>query len=150
MTDERPDRDKCGSIVDGTTRQQSASRDNERGAARLNFAIIAAVIAITVYAASQYLPVMYNATLLKDLMNNRVENAAVLGRPADWVTNEIKRGAPELGVPPNAVIQTLQRDGRLESRVTFTTPIKFPGFTYEYKFDHTARSSTFSAGSPTS
>ncbi len=40
---------------------------------------------------------------------------------------------------------TVQRDNRLEVRVQFVRPIEFPGYTYNYEFDHTVKSTAFLA-----
>jgi len=49
----------------------------------------------------------------------------------------------EYEVPSNAIITPAARDNRIEVRVQYTRPIEFPGYTYMYEFDHTARSTAF-------
>jgi len=46
-------------------------------------------------------------------------------------------------VPPDAVIMPTQRDNRVEVTVQFVRPIELPGYTYNYDFDHTAKSTQF-------
>ena len=53
------------------------------------------------------------------------------------------KASQDYGIPANAIITPLQEDNRVQVRVQYTQPIEFPGFVYNYEFDHTARSSTF-------
>ena len=119
------------------------ARTNERGSARLKFLMVIAVIGIIAYAGYVYVPVAYEAYLLKDLMQHDVDVAATQGYPASWVKDQLTKAAKEYGVPPDAVIDPTQRENRMEVRVQFVRPIEFPGFTYQYNFDHTARSTAF-------
>ncbi len=120
------------------------SRSSEMGGARLKFLIVVAIIAVVGYAAYQFIPVAFEAYQIKDLMQHDVDTAVATGKSADWIKDQLVKSSPEYGIPQNAVI-TAQQDekNRLEVRVQYTKPIEFPGFTYNYEFDHTARSSTF-------
>jgi hypothetical protein len=55
----------------------------------------------------------------------------------------MKKSLEEYSVPPDAVIEPATRDNRVEVRVQFTRTIEFPGYNYQYEFDHTARSTAF-------
>jgi hypothetical protein len=118
-------------------------RKGEAGGARLKFLIVATVIAFVAYAGYQYVPVAYQAYLYKDLMQQKVDAAVALGRPATWVQEQLTKSAPEYNVPADAEIVPVREGQRMEVRVRFTRPIEFPGYTYEYNFDHTARSKDF-------
>jgi hypothetical protein len=119
------------------------SRRSERGGARLKFLVVVAIIACVAYAGYQFIPVAYQAYQLKDLMQHDVDTAVALGKPASWIQEQLVKSAPEYGIPAGAVITPTQDDNRLQVRVQFTQPIEFPGFVYNYEFDHTAKSSTF-------
>ncbi len=119
------------------------TRSSEFGGARLKFLIVMGFIGAVAYAAYLYIPVEYQSYLLKDWMQHNVDVAAAQGYPAAWVGEQISKSASEYGVPAKAVIVPTQRDNRVEVRVQFTRPIEFPGYTYQYKFDHTARSAGF-------
>lgn len=119
------------------------ARTNERGSARLKFIIVIAIIGIIACVGYVYVPVAYQAYLLKDLMQHDVDVAATQGYPTSWVKDQLTKAAKEYGVPPDAVIEPTQQENRVAVRVQFARPLEFPGFTYQYNFDHTARSTTF-------
>ena len=119
------------------------SRTAERGSARLKFLIVIAVIGVIAYAGFLYVPIAYDAYMLKDVMQHNADVAATQGYPASWVKDQLTKGGKEYGVPADAVIDSTQRDNRMEVRVQFVRNIEFPGFTYQYNFDHTARSTPF-------
>ena len=119
------------------------SRNSERGGARLKFLIVAAIIAIVAYAGYQFVPIGYQAYQLKDLMQHDVDAAAAMGKPDSWVKEQLVKSSAEYSIPPDAVISTQMQANRMEVRVQFKKPVEFPGYTYDYEFDYTARSSTF-------
>ena len=62
------------------------------------------------------------------------------------MTGKFERNkASRAALPPvwNAIIAPAQKDNRIEVRVQFTRPISFPGYTYNYDFDYTAKSGAF-------
>ena len=118
-------------------------RSNERGGARLKFLIFVVVVAVVGIAGYVYIPVAYQAYLYKDLMQHYVDVAAAQGYQPSWVSDQLTKSEAEYDVPKNAVITPVQRDGRIEARVQFTRDLEFPGYTYQYEFDHTARSTPF-------
>ncbi len=118
-------------------------RRSEQGGARLKFLIVVAIIAIVAYAGYQFIPISYQAYQLKDLMQHDVDAAVALGKPDTWIREQLLKSSPEYGIPADAVISTQLQNNRMEVRVQFTKPIEFPGFVYDYEFDHTARSTTF-------
>ena len=118
-------------------------RKNERGSSRLKFIIVMAVILCSAYAGYLYVPVAYRAYLFKDLMQHYVDVAASQGYQPSWAAEQILKSEAEYEVPPNAIITPAHREQRIEVRVQFTRPIEFPGYTYEYVFDHTVKSTAF-------
>jgi hypothetical protein len=119
------------------------SRRSERGGARLKFFLVVAVIAIVAYSGYLYLPVQFDAFRFKDLMQHDVEVAATTGYPVSWVTDQLKKSLADYNVPADAVITPSQQDNRVYVRVQYTVPIEFPGYTYQYEFDHTVQSTAF-------
>lgn len=118
-------------------------KQGERGSARLKFIIVIVVFAIVAYAGYLYVPVAYDAYYFKDVMQNKVDMAATQGYETSWVADQLGKSRSEYHVPENAIITPTRNDNRIEVRVQFTRPISFPGFTYNYEFDHTAKSTTF-------
>ncbi len=119
------------------------TRRYERGGARLKFIIVVAVIAAVAYAGYQFIPIAYQGYQIKDLMQHDVDTAVALGQPASWIRDQLVKSSPEYGIPADAIITPTQQDNRMEVRVQYTQPIEFPGFVYNYQFDHTAKSATF-------
>ena len=119
------------------------TKTSERGGARLKFIIVVAIIGVMAYAALQFIPILYQAYQIKDLMQHDVDAAVALGHPPAWVKDQLAKSLPEYGIPAEAVITPTQQDNRIEVRVQYTQPVQFPGYIYNYEFDHTAKSATF-------
>jgi hypothetical protein len=116
---------------------------SERGSASLKFLLVLLVLGAIAYVAYLYVPVAYQAQTFKDYMQHQVDVASASGYPPSWVGDQLTKGLTEYGVPADAVILPTTRDNRVEVRVQFTRPIEFPGYTYQYEFDHTVRSTAF-------
>jgi hypothetical protein len=119
------------------------TRQSERGGARLKFVVVVAIIAAVAYAGYQFIPVAYQAYQIKDLMQHDVDTAVALGHPASWIKDQLVKSSVEYGIPADAIITPTQQDNRMEVRVQYTQPIQFPGFVYNYEFDHATKSATF-------
>lgn len=123
-----------------------AAKFNERGAARLKFIIVLAIVALLGYMAFQYISVAYQARTFKAFMNEKVlytsnDPAVPVEQKGARVEAQLKTGAGEYGVPPDAKMSHTYQNGQLQVTVKFTRPINlFPGFTYQYDFDYTAKS----------
>ena len=120
-------------------------RTGERGSANLKFLIVMVIIAGTAYAGYLYVPVAFQAKAYKDLMQHYVDVATSQGYPPSWAGEQLMKSGPEYDVPQDAVITPMNRDNRLEVRVQFVRVIEFPGYTYNYEFDHTVKSTAFLA-----
>ncbi len=119
------------------------ARSGERGGARVKFLLVMAILAAVGCAGYFYLPVAYNAYLYKDVMQTKVDTAAALGHPTLWVADQLTKIGPDYGVPSEALITPSLENDRMSVRVQFSKTIEFPGYTYVYKFDHTAKSTEF-------
>ncbi len=116
---------------------------SERGGARLKFIIAIVILAAVGYSGYLYVPVAIDAYYFKDAMQNKVDLAATQGYEPPWIQDQLEKSKAEFHVPPEAIITPAKADNRMQVRVQFTRPISFPGFTYNYEFDHTAKSTTF-------
>ena len=119
------------------------SRRNEQGSARLKFIVVVAILGSIAYAGYLYIPVAYRAYLFKDLMQHYVDVAAAQGYQPNWVSDQLVKSLPEYDVPQDAVISPVAKESRIELHVTYTKPIEFPGYTYQYEFDNTVKSTAF-------
>jgi hypothetical protein len=120
--------------------KRAPDRRGERGGTRLKFLIVLIVLAAVAYSGYNYIPVAYQAYLLKDYMQQTVDKAAAMGQPADWVVTQLKASSAQYNVPPNADIKAQMNNGRMEARVRFSQPVALPFYTYLYSFDNTTRS----------
>ena len=117
--------------------------NNERGGARAKLIIFLAAFGLVIYIGYMYVPVAIDAYYFKDEMQKKVDLAATQGKDTAWISEQLKKSGREFHVPEDAAISTAQNDNRMEVHVQFTRPISFPGYTYDYKFDHTAKSTTY-------
>jgi hypothetical protein len=120
-------------------------RSGERGSASLKFLIVMAILSASAYAGYLYIPVAFHANTYKDLMQHYVDVAATQGYKPSWVAEQLMKNAPDYDVPPDAIYTPTQNDNRLEIRVQYVRVIEFPGYTYNYEFDHTVKSTAFLA-----
>lgn len=123
------------------------SRHGERGSARIKFIIVLVVVVALTYMGIQYVPVAYHAFTFRREMDATVEKAANANIPSDQksqlAADQIRANAKDYGVPPNAKIVPAMQNGRVQVTVQFIQPINLlPGFTYQYDFDYTAKSTT--------
>lgn len=120
-------------------------RSSERGGATLQFVIVMAVLGVIGYAGYLYVPVAYQAHVYKDLMQHYADVTGAQGYKPAWAGEQLLKNGPEYNIPANAVITPVLRDSRVEIRVQYVQPIEFPGYTYNYEFDYTAKSTAFLA-----
>lgn len=122
------------------------AHEKERGGSRLNFLIVVVVVAAAAYTGYQYVPVAYQASQLKVFMEDTVNKAVITDKNAQWAEEQLRKSLPEYGAPPNTLVTVANREARLEANVQYTIPIPLFVTTYQYKFNHTSRSSTFFTG----
>ena len=118
-------------------------RSGERGSASLKFVIVMAILGACAYAGYLYVPVAYHATVFKDLMQHQVDVASAQGYKPQWVAEQLMKNAADYNIPADATYTPMQRENRIEIRVQYVRAIEFPGYTYNYEFDHTAKSTAF-------
>lgn len=124
--------------------ERTRSRSSEHGGARIKFLVVAVVLGLVAYSGYVFLPVAYDAYLYKDQMQQKVDMASVTGKPMSWVTEQLTNSAKDYNVPADAIITPSVSDShQVIVRVQFTRPLQFPGYTYNYEFDHTAKSTAF-------
>jgi hypothetical protein len=118
-------------------------RSTEGGSANVKFLVVMAIIGACVYAAYLYVPIAYQAHTFKELMQHYVDVASAEGQKPEWVAEQLVKNFPEYEIPKDAVVTHAKRDSRIEVRVQFTKPVEFPGYTYNYEFDQTVKSTAF-------
>jgi hypothetical protein len=120
-------------------------RSGERGSANVKFLVVMTLLAASAYAGYLYIPVAFQANTYKDLMQHYADVTATQGYPPSWAGEQLMKSAPEYDIPANAIITPLRRDNRIEVRVQYVRVIEFPGYPYNYEFDHTVKSTAFLA-----
>jgi hypothetical protein len=55
----------------------------------------------------------------------------------------LRAGAKENGVPTDMLLTVQNESGKIVAHASWTEHVRLPGYVYEYKFDHTAKSSGF-------
>ena len=124
----------------------SARWASERGGSRFNLLVVVVVIAAVAYAGYQYVPVAYQGSQLKVFMDDTVNNAVITDKNAAWAEDQIRKNLVNYGAPPDALITVITREARLEAHVEYIIPVPLLVTTYNYKFDHTARSTNLMSG----
>jgi hypothetical protein len=119
------------------------TRKSEMGGARLKFIVVMAILISGAYAGYLYVPVAFQAYQYKDLMQHYVDVAGAQGKPPSWAAIQLQKSGPEYAVPDNVVITPTAKEMRIELRAQYSIPIEFPGYTYNYEFDHTVKSTAF-------
>ena len=66
-------------------------RSGERGSASLKFLIVMAVMVTTAYAGYLYVPVAFNASTYKDLMQHYADLAASQGYSPAWAAEQLAK-----------------------------------------------------------
>jgi hypothetical protein len=118
-------------------------RSTEGGSANVKFLVVMAIIGACVYGGYLYVPIAYQAYTFKELMQHYVDVASAEGQKPEWVAEQLVKNFPEYEIPKDAVVTHAKRDSRIEVRVQFTKPVEFPGYTYNYEFDQTVKSTAF-------
>ena len=129
----------------GDFHEMQMHRSGERGSANLKFLIVMVILVAGAYAGYMYVPVAFQANTFKELMQHYADVAVAQNYPPSWAGEQLMKSAPEYQIPANAIITPAQRDNRIEIRVQYVRAIEFPGYTYNYEFDHTVKSTAFLA-----
>ncbi len=128
----------CGTRVRA---QQSAY-----GGARLNFLVVLTILIVVGYVGYQLVPVYYRATLLETFMQDTANNAGALSKSPAWVEQQLRANADDYGLPADTLIETTTQAGRVQIHVKFFHAIPLMVTVYQYKFDHTVKSTTLTTG----
>ena len=106
-----------------------------RGEGKLGCVIWLLVLAAFVMIALKIIPIKLASAQLYDFME---EQAMFAGRrkPAD-LKKAILHRAKELELPVNEKNVKVERlGGRIRIRASYTVPVEFPGYTYNWHFEH--------------
>jgi hypothetical protein len=132
--------------MDQSCGRRARAQRRASGGTRLNFLLVLAILIVGGYVGAQLVPVYYRGTLLQTFMQDTVNLAAVASKPPGWVEQQLRAGADDYALPPDALIETTTRDARTQLHVKFSRNIPLIVTIYHYEFDHTVRSATIGNG----
>jgi hypothetical protein len=131
-------------LVRRNSRQSGSDRSGERGQGRLKFLMIMLVLFAIGYGLYLYVPIAYDAYVLKDFMQHEVDVAAASGYDENWLKTQLTKSEKEYNVPVNAEIVPARAEGRWQLTIRYTRQIQIPGgYVYDYNFDQTVKSTQF-------
>lgn len=113
-------------------------RQRQAGAVRVGCILLVTVFAMfalpTLFVLWKLLPAKTAASELYDYM---VEQAKEAGdTPASLLKQRLVSKARELDLPIDAgIVKVELPSGRIRISASFTVPIEFPGYTYDWEFD---------------
>lgn len=120
-------------------------RPSERGTAGAKFLMVFLVLVLAANAGYRYIPVAYEGANFRQEMDTAVvKGLAASGqiRPLEVVKASITRAAYDNNVPADALIDIKPENGIVTAQVVYTKKVgmlPFGLYTYDYKFDYTAR-----------
>lgn len=126
------------------------NREAERGSAGTKFAVVFGIIALTLHAGINYVPVAYDGESLKSEMETAVlQGLALPGKvsPAENVKTRIQKAMQQNNIPAEALLDVKSTgNSQITARVAYTKPVNilpFGIYKYNYTFDHTATPAGF-------
>lgn len=117
-------------------------RAAERGSGNLGCILWALVLIIGAMVAWKAIPVKIASSEMYDFMEEVAKFSAKT--PPDELKNQIVNKAAQLKLPVTKDQITVQRVGdSIRMQVKYTVPVEFPGYTYNWQFDHQVERAIF-------
>ena len=118
------------------------SRNGERGEGRLGCLVGLVLLAIAGLVAYRMIPVKVRAAELRDTAYDEAKSA---GQHNDkQILEAILYKAKELELPVDeSNVKVLRSPNHIRVDLKYTVPIEFPGYTYNWNFDHTFENPVF-------
>ncbi|MEM7051685.1 MAG: hypothetical protein AAF604_18605 [Acidobacteriota bacterium] len=111
-------------------------RAGERGEGRIGCLFWSLLLGIAVIVAWEMVPIKIRTAEFYDYM---IDQAAIAtnDRSEENIKRRILRKAAELDIPLDKKNLVVKRIGdRIQMRASYMIPAEFPGYTYEWKFEH--------------
>lgn len=114
---------------------RSRARGLQRGEGMFGCILWALVLAVAVMIAWEAVPVKVASAKLYDFME---DTARFPGKRSEaTIKKEILAQAKELDLPVEAEDVEVQKSkDRIKMKVEYTVPLEFPGYTYQWNFEH--------------
>lgn len=119
-------------------------RNSERGGAGVKFLAVFVLLILAANAGYNYIPVAYNGASFRQEMDTAVvKGMAISGRlkPADVVSDYIRRAATDNDVPVDAFVEVKDTGKFVQASASYTVDVNvlpFGIYKYKYQFEHTA------------
>lgn len=119
-------------------------RNPERGGAGVKFLAVFVLLILAANAGYNYIPVAYNGASFRQEMDTAVvKGMATSGRlkPADVVSDYIRRAATDNDVPVDAFVEVKDTGKFVQASASYTVDVNvlpFGIYKYKYQFEHTA------------
>ena len=118
------------------------NRRHERGEGNFGCLVGVVLLLIAGLIAYKMIPVKVKAADLRDTVQDYAKSAGQFSDKA--IAEAIKSKAQSLGLPVTDDDITIQRrNSEIAVEVNYTVPVKFPGYTYNWKFNHKAQNPIF-------
>ena len=109
--------------------------NRERGEVRVGTIVWILVFVVVAIVCKEAIPVKIRSSQFQDYMVETAKFASHLSN--DKLEKEILRKARDLDIPVNAKsVEVRKSNGRIRIRAEYTIPLEFPGYTYNWKFEH--------------
>lgn len=112
------------------------SRKGERGEGQLGCIIGLIILLVCVFVAYKMIPVKVKATEMKQFVVDEGKSAG-LRKNAKDIRDRILHRARELDIPlEEGNLKVSRGNSRVNIDIEYTIPIEFPGYTYNWHFEH--------------
>jgi hypothetical protein len=106
-----------------------------RGEGNVGCILWALVFILVVFVAWKMVPVKMASAKLHDFMDEQGKFAK--DTPEERIYKSIVQKANELDIPLDPKALEVQRtNDYIKMKVRYTIPVEFPGYTYQWKFEH--------------
>jgi hypothetical protein len=110
-------------------------RSRQSGQGKLGCILWLLLVAVTGMVAYKMIPIKIRSSELHDFMVEQAKWAA--NNPADALKKSVLARAKELDLPlteENVKVEKVRE--RIKMEATYTVPVEFPGYTYQWTFHH--------------
>lgn len=128
-------RSRIGSRLDGR-RSGGSAAIAERGEGRIGCIFWMLVLIVGLVVAWEMVPIKMRSVELYDFMEDQA-SVATYDQNTEAIKKRILAKAAELDIPLDKDTLLVERIGdRIRMRAVYTLPAEFPGYTYNWEFEH--------------
>jgi hypothetical protein len=114
----------------------------QRGEGQFGCVVSLVLLLIAIFVAYKMVPIKVKAAELRGEVVDQAKNAGT--RNDERILSEIVTKGQSLGLPVTKESVTIRRAATtIHVQVQYTVPVEFPGFTYQWNFQHIAENPIF-------